>query len=384
MRYIKSFFVLPMVLMMSLPMLGNAQSCPATLTYTPANPVFGQPITATFVIHDIPPPTATSNSEYLVNITASEQGAPSNVYGNNSVTYISDSANTIVFTFTPYAPGQVTINSNLSSFYSFGLTPICGQFINAPLVTITVAPTTPVVTHDALYGQYAFLFQGTVPQESGGSQALAAAGSFTADGQGNITAGIEDVNSGSGSFTKVAVKGTYSIDSAGNGILNLQGPLGPEQFKFFVVSTQLATTLTSASLFSTNGYAIFGNGSLAKQSLNASPINDYAFNLHGDFPCTSTCISGAPVFESGLISFADGKITGNLAASAGSALVANEVVSGTYNNAEQPTGRFTYSLSQGQFPDLNFVGYEIDGPHFFTISTDTHATTYLLSGTASE
>ena len=27
------------------------------------------------------------------------------------------------------------------------------------------------------------------------------------------------------------------------------------------------------------------------------------------------------------------------------------------------------------------VGYPVDATHFFTISTDSHATTYLLSGT---
>jgi len=146
--------------------------------------------------------------------------------------------------------------------------------------------------------------------------------------------------------------------------------------------------LTSASLFSTDGYSVFGNGSLVKQTLNASPFGEYALNLHGDLPCSSNCVNGAPVFESGLVSFVDGKITGDLAASAGSVLIADEAVSstytGTYNTPEQSTGRFTYSLSQGQFPNLNFAGYAIDGARFFTVSTDAHATTYLLSGTGSQ
>jgi len=56
-----------------------------------------------------------------------------------------------------------------------------------------------------LNGRYAFLFSGF--DDATGSQ-VAIAGSFTADGKGNITEGIEDENGPTGSTLTVPLTGT--------------------------------------------------------------------------------------------------------------------------------------------------------------------------------
>ncbi len=360
------------------------QSCPATLTYAPANPVLGQAITATFAVGSTPAVTATSNLVYLLGISASEPGVPTLQNGSNFEINLANTPALASFTFTPYSAGQVTLSAGGQSNYSFGSTPICGQYINAAPVTITVAPATSPGVHDALSGQYAFFLQGSIPQATTGSQAVAEAGSFTADGQGNITAGMEDMNSGQGSSTQIALTGSYSISATGHGTLNLKSAAATQQFEFFVPPTQLSSGVTGASLFSIDGHKVFGSGTLTKQTFRSGPFGEAALALSGDLPCGPTCISGTPVYESGLVSFLYGTITGNLSASAGSAVIPDMAISGTWNGTDQPTGRFTYSLSQSQFPAMNFVGYMTDDTHFFTVSTDSHATTYLLSGTGEQ
>src|SRR2546421_9728714 len=67
-----------------------------------------------------------------------------------------------------------------------------------------------------LKGSYAFSFTGT--NQFG---FLSVAGSLQADGTGNITAGIEDVNSGGGVFTSVPLAGNYSVSADGRGTATL-------------------------------------------------------------------------------------------------------------------------------------------------------------------
>jgi hypothetical protein len=75
--------------------------------------------------------------------------------------------------------------------------------------TVTVTPSAAT-----LNGSYAFVFTG---QSSG--VRLVEAGSFQADGKGNVTGGIEDVNNSSKVFTNVSFTGTYTVGQDGRGSL---------------------------------------------------------------------------------------------------------------------------------------------------------------------
>ena len=69
-----------------------------------------------------------------------------------------------------------------------------------------------------LSGKYAFSFTGTATSTG---NPLLFAGSFTADGAGNITAGVEDLDEISIGISKgLALSGNYSIGSDGRGTLN--------------------------------------------------------------------------------------------------------------------------------------------------------------------
>src|SRR5713101_8360219 len=91
----------------------------------------------------------------------------------------------------------------------------CGG--SGPVVT----PPPPVgnFSNASLKGQYAFSMSGS---ESVSGAFFARVGSFIADGNGNITGGVEDVNiPGSGTQTIPYTASTYSIQADGRGTVNL-------------------------------------------------------------------------------------------------------------------------------------------------------------------
>jgi hypothetical protein len=78
----------------------------------------------------------------------------------------------------------------------------------------TITVTTPAAAPAdlaKLTGPYAFRFNGF---DSGG--AVVIAGSFTADGSGNITGGLEDISRVSGVSTSVSFTGTYTVVAGAN------------------------------------------------------------------------------------------------------------------------------------------------------------------------
>ena len=95
-----------------------------------------------------------------------------------------------------------------------------------------------------LNGNYVFSFSGYSQGEP-----VLQAGSFTSDGQGNITNGLMDSNSASGVHTKLPFTGTYSLDATNTGPMTLVIPaLG-------TFSYQLAVPASGTIRFIQNGSA---------------------------------------------------------------------------------------------------------------------------------
>ncbi len=365
----------------------QASNCSGGVSYSPANPIYGQPVTVTLRYQSLVVPNSGQNLQYAVGVLISEPGYPTpSVYPGDI--YFTPTPENISFTFTPYEPGNVTVQVSTQPYGNYDQAPLCGQSGPGGTLEFPYFPIGPAGAYgNMLNGQYAFLFQGLNPQIKGSSDRLAAVGSLTADGQGNVT-GTEDVNSGGGSVVQLPVTGTYTLDALGHGTLKLATSLGVQQLGFFVPTDQLAAGVTKASLIATDGYVLFGNGSLVKQTLTnriAIPTGSFAINLSGDFQCSSTCSGGDPIYETGDISLSGRSVAGQLTGSVGSVLLPLTQVGGsTSTSIDSTTGRFTYGLSQGPFPLLNFVAYPIDATHFYTMSTDSHASTYLLSGVATQ
>ena len=107
------------------------------------------------------------------------------------------------------------------------------------------------------------------------------AGSFTSDGQGNITAGLMDSNSAAGVQTKLALTGTYSLDTTNTGPMTLVIPV------LGTLTYQLAVPATGTIRFIQNGTAgNQGTGAIDKVTSStkvtiAQLVGFWAFGANG-------------------------------------------------------------------------------------------------------
>jgi hypothetical protein len=151
-----------------------------------------------------------------------------------------------------------------------------------------------------LNGKYAFSVSGSanIP----GAPPLFMAGSFAADGAGNITSGIEDLTEVSVVVSKgIAVSGTYSIGTDGRGTLNFTSP--GQTFKFAIENGNHGQMIR----FDSGGS---GSGTFDLQTASAFNLNSlagsYAFAWNGNDPNAN----GAPADGIGAFVLATGTANG--------------------------------------------------------------------------
>jgi len=127
-----------------------------------------------------------------------------------------------------------------------------------------------------LDGEYAFEFTGF---DSNG--VYQATGSFTADGDGHITAGLEDINNTSGPATSIPFTGTYNVNGDNRGVLTLSSTLGTQVFRF---ALNLAGTKGRFIEFDASG--IRGSGEFEQQDPSAFALSTlkgaYVLRLAGE------------------------------------------------------------------------------------------------------
>jgi len=114
-----------------------------------------------------------------------------------------------------------------------------------------------------LDGEYAFQFTGF---DSNG--VYQAAGSFTADGAGNVTAGLEDVNNTAGPATSVPFIGTYNVSGDNRGVLTISSAMGMQVFRF-----ALNVAGTKARFIEFDASGIRGAGEIDKQDPSAFKVS---------------------------------------------------------------------------------------------------------------
>ena len=136
----------------------------------------------------------------------------------------------------------------------------------------------PVVVPSAasLMGNYTFTAQGT---EDDGDYFVA--GTFTADGKGNISAGLADYNLPGGVDSAVELTGTYTITSNGSGTISLTDNAGTQD------SFQIAPGATG--VYAVSAFDTTGTGTLQPILGASNPANKiYTFTLSGQGYGTAT------------------------------------------------------------------------------------------------
>ena len=247
---------------------------------------------------------------------------------------------------------------------------------------ITPPPPMGKFTNASLNGTYAFMTSGEVIT---GSSAIpmTRAGSFTADGSGHISGGIEDVNTfGAPSTANAIAGGSYTVNADGRGTLTLNFASG-NSINFGIVLTSTSDGLmideTASSTQASTGSGNFilqQSTPFALMELSGTYVFDFS-GLDGAQPNPNpesfigefVANGGAGAIPSGIFDDNDGgQLTSNAAMTPGSIA----------QDPSQPSSFTSFGRGIATVAGQNFVFYIVDTNRIRFISTSNG----MLSGDA--
>ncbi|HEY2544690.1 MAG TPA: hypothetical protein VGI46_01350, partial [Candidatus Acidoferrum sp.] len=236
-------------------------------------------------------------------------------------------------------------------------------------------PPPPVggFTNASLKGNYAFSMAGQDATSALFGAFITRVGSFVADGNGNITNAIEDLDDG-GAISTVSFSqgGTYTIQANGKGILTLQTAAG--------TALQLSISLAAA--------APAGKGFMIQTDLNATSSGNFSQQDISSF--TQPFSASTYIFDFSGTESAGFPITyvGNIALNGSGGAGTGTLDRNDGGNPNDPSGPLTinaggsYQLDNNAgnaanfgrgtitFGGLSFAFYPVDQTHAFMLETD--------------
>jgi hypothetical protein len=246
-------------------------------------------------------------------------------------------------------------------------------------LSITVA-TSDSTNNAELKGQYAFLLQGF--DDATGNQ-FAIVGSFIADGNGNVTDGLEDFNGPGGYDPVVALTGKYSVGSDNRGILTLSNSGTSTTFAIAVGSLNSSNVATKASLIEfdditgTDGKR--GSGFVYLQDPNAFNLSSlsgpYAFQFAGQTELTETRM----VMTGAYTADGNGNVTKGEATSNAAGTIATSNFTATFSTDGNTASFGRLRITPTGIP-LNYVYYIVSANSALAISTSNESTNGILGG----
>jgi hypothetical protein len=239
-------------------------------------------------------------------------------------------------------------------------------------------------TNASLKGTYAFSMSGEGATINDFGLPISRIGSFVADGNGNITAALEDLTDAGNSTGAIGFSGgTYSIQANGKGTLTLNSSA--------TSGLQLNIVMTSAS-----------SGFLIQTDLLATSSGTFSLQSPGSF--TQTAINGGYVFSVNGIdaNLAPVSVVGQISTSGGGS-VTSGVLDENDGSSPAPSGAVavapggsyqldataghgtTFGRGTISFGGLAFAFYIVDGTHIFLMEEDgvfaTNGDAFQQSGT---
>ncbi|MGH9575509.1 MAG: putative Ig domain-containing protein, partial [Candidatus Acidiferrales bacterium] len=242
-----------------------------------------------------------------------------------------------------------------------------------PTMTANRGLTISVGNLTTLNGNYAFEFNGF----NSNGNAVSIAGSFTADGNGNITNGVEDVNTIGGSPQNQTFTGTYTVSGTNQGRLTFSSLAASPTYSFSINDAGSHGRLIE---FDSSGTR--GSGALELRSLStctATTFNGrYAFGLFGQQMAVTGVSAAGPAGVVGTFA-----ATPAVAPSTQGSLnlaeldadtpvkltVKDQSLSGTYQASSQAT-RCSVTMSSTVQASMNFSVYPVSSSEFFMVETD--------------
>jgi hypothetical protein len=253
-------------------------------------------------------------------------------------------------------------------------------------MTFTINPARTNTNNSELKGQYAFLLSGY----DANGYPLASAGTFTADGNGNITTGILDTNGTAlttASTNVTLLASTFSVGTDNRGKLTLITSAGT---RTYVLSLNTITSGIASggylTEFDSTGQSLTGIFSL--QTSGAALSGGYAFGASGfavnSTPAVPTHRAAAGEIQ---LSAANTFASAEYLSSADTTTTPIVPVAGSFTVGAN--GRGTLSVTKpGGAITVNFVIYVVSPSKFFLLSSDpasgTTGTNDLLFGSAQQ
>jgi hypothetical protein len=227
-------------------------------------------------------------------------------------------------------------------------------------LSITVNPAG--VNNSLLKGRYAFLLSGF---DANGLVQLA--GSFVADGAGNLSSGVEDINSRT-AVSNPTFTGTYSIGADNRGTLTLTNAQGTFTYALALGSVNAGVAAKGRMItFDASGTNV--SGTLQQQDpaafSNAGVTGSFAFGAEGADSGTGQfgvagrfTSNGAGGINSGLIDVNDG-----------GTLISGATFTGTYSVAANGRGTAQFVVVGAAQP-VNLAFYVVSATKLFIVGTD--------------
>lgn len=269
---------------------------------------------------------------------------------------------------------------SLSAVYQPPTTQPAGAAASPTITATSVTDTTKsdsftfnIVSGAGLFnGPYAFLVRG---YDVTGTP-MAMAGSFTSDGNGNITAGEIDFNDGGGVTSVSSTTGKYTTDSSFNGFVRVTVTISsytfPNSSNNIVLKFVLSADATRGRIIELDGSGFINSGTLLKQdtaALSAGTVaGTYAFGLDSDAP-----VGGRTVENGQLVIASGGTITGivdqSKAGDASPTYTAAAIASGSTAATPDANGRGTMTVAVGTNTST-YAYYLVSANQFYLIQTD--------------
>lgn len=259
--------------------------------------------------------------------------------------------------------GTITTSQGTSNFRFVVLSPDKGLLIQFDTFAVgngvIEKQDASAFSNSALNGGYAFAFDGV-----SATGAMSAAGRFTANGTGGISAGVEDVNDAGTVSPNVSFTGTYSVAASGRGTATFTSSLGTSQFSFYVVSASRARFVSLDFV-----PAVIGAAERQESSSfsDASISGDYAFLAQG-FSISGALASGGRMTADGFGGISAGVTDENDAGTVSQ----NGAFTGIYNVSANGRGTATLTFPSG---NSNFAFYMVSSERVLFVQVDSFAVT---------
>lgn len=276
--------------------------------------------------------------------------------------------------------GDLTGTPTTEGNYSFGISVTDSENPAAVITNTFTLVVNPVQDLTLLSGPYAFSFSG-----NNASGFVAAAGTFTTDGNGNITTGEADITNLQNNTLYKNITGTYTAGQDGRGTITFTSVTGAPTFAFAIDTG--GSGHGRLIEFDAAPVVTRGSGRLEAQSVTTCVVtgtntNTYAgtFAFGGSGYASSFAAGGAgPIAFAGTFtatppispatqgSLASAEMDSN---APNNVVLSDQTVSGTYQSGPDAT-HCTIALSSSGLANPNYDVYPISSSDAFLIETDS-------------